>query len=103
MTARWTSVLERQLDRDQAEIERLREALRQIVEYAPEWTDGDLPDHSDCAECARRRGQHWPPSEMCEALYSAVSRRNDGNRRREAVQHYQMRDIARAALAPGQP
>ena len=84
----------------EAEIARLRATLEQIMDYAPEWTDGDLPDHSDCPECARRRENHWPPSEMCEALYSAVWRRDDRNRQRSATQHYQMRDIARAALAP---
>ena len=82
------------------EIARLRTALVQVVDYAPEWTDGDLPDHSDCAECARRRGRNWPPSQMCEDLYSAVARRDDVNRRSAASQHWRMRDIARAALTP---
>lgn len=77
----------------------VRADVARIVDYQPEPSEIAIPDHSDCPECLRRQGQHWPPSEMCEALYSAVSRRNDENRRREAFQHYQMRDIARVLLA----
>lgn len=79
--------------------EPLRAALERIVTYEPDWFDGDLPDHSTCEECQRRREANWPPSGMCEALYSAIVRRDDENKHRQCVQHYALRAIAETALA----
>ena len=87
------------------EIERLRAALQQIVDFTPDlsefWKQQNAlaAEMVTCADCAKAAEQRWPPSGMCNAHYSTQAAIT---KERERHERYERRwtpgEIARAAL-----
>lgn len=90
------------LIRVEAEQDKLREALQQIEEYAPEWPELSQQQQNEmqqCPSCKQARERQWPPSGLCVKHYDWVARLRVERDHAAATQHYRMREIARQALS----
>lgn len=79
------------------QVERLREALSEIVAYETEH-DYTPISNEGCEECRRCREREWPPSRLCDNHFRDLAAREHRNRMTDEAQHLRLRDIARAAL-----
>ncbi|RTK99942.1 MAG: hypothetical protein EKK65_08830 [Lysobacterales bacterium] len=85
-----------------SEVDRLRQALQAIVDFEP---SDDLPEitHNPdaCDECKTWAARKHPIQHACDTWYREYYRREDARKHAYNTQHYDMREIARAALRVG--
>ena len=85
-----------------ATIARLTDALQQVVDFEPtiQGISAQLANEVEqCPACRQRQADKWPPSGMCEKHYGAVSKIKEKAERERASQHWDLRAIARNAIA----
>jgi len=82
-----------------AEIERLRGAIEQILNYEPGYKEVPPDFNAGCRDCAHARYNNWPPSGLCIIHFAVIDDLQVANGRTYAAQHERLREIARAALA----
>jgi hypothetical protein len=83
-------------------LDRYRAALRAIVDYEPTLPELEL-DNDDCEECRRKRAQPYAISTMCSEHYRRWSAWQRNCELTRAVQHTELRSIARKALEELEP
>jgi len=78
--------------------EKLKAALRKIVELEPEYNELPSDFNFGCPGCERARQNNWPPSNLCDAHYREHAKCMDVNKRARNTLYVRMREIARLAL-----
>jgi len=106
----WLNEKDAQITALNAQLQTTREALERIRAHKPnneqvERLDADLKAHSDsnCTECKRWFDMNHPIQRACDDWYRIWRRREAAEKHAVNVEQYDMRDIARKALALTSP